>query len=68
MKARKGRTKPLTLIDCFYFVATTISTVGSVVLGRLGSCIIYPAIYNQTLFVGCVFGLKVVKLYAGTGT
>jgi hypothetical protein len=27
MKQRKGRTK-LTIIDCFYFVATTISTVG----------------------------------------
>ncbi len=27
MKQRKGR-KKLTIIDCFYFVATTISTVG----------------------------------------
>jgi hypothetical protein len=27
MKERKGR-KKLTIIDCFYFVATTISTVG----------------------------------------
>jgi hypothetical protein len=29
MKERKGRDSPLTMIDCFYFVATTISTVGS---------------------------------------
>ena len=29
MKQRKGRTK-LTIVDCFYFVATTISTVGCV--------------------------------------
>ena len=31
MKQRKGRTAPLTMIDSFYFVATTISTVGSAV-------------------------------------
>ena len=28
MKERRGRTQPLTLVDCFYFVATTVSTVG----------------------------------------
>ena len=33
MKQRKGRTAPLTMIDCFYFVATTISTVGSALRG-----------------------------------
>ncbi len=33
MKQRKGR-KKLTIIDCFYFVATTISTVGCAVPSR----------------------------------
>ena len=28
MKERRGRDAPLTMIDAFYFVATTISTVG----------------------------------------
>jgi hypothetical protein len=29
MMERRGRTAPLRMVDAFYFVATTISTVGS---------------------------------------